>query len=220
MALIVSVEEYRAYVGIASDADDARLGALIEAVQAQAQAYCYGHERWTFDQRTYTDQPFDGTGAATLHLRAPNVTAVTAVKYRDDAGNLHEQDLSRFRADQDASLLHILGAHTGRFVSDDFGVRREAWGTWPCFPRGVQNVLVTFTAGWSVDDPDERPANLKLAMYEAISDAYQAVRGGGGIGPPSNVKSANLGQFGYTVASAQEIEAIVARRFSRFRSYA
>lgn len=155
-------------------------------------------ERYTgrvFDSATYTDEAYDGNDSEFIVLNQYPVTALSAVKLKDDAGNTTTYETTDYRYEAANGRLYRLGAVRGRYVTDTFGATvNPEFGVYPCWPGGFQNILVTYTAGYS-----SMPADLQMAMYMLVDVLFSETIGGTKT-LDASITSETLGDYSYTRA--------------------
>ena len=204
---IITTEDCKAYRGISVNTHDTLIASLIAAAQDLIET----DTGRRFDETTYTDEAYDGTGTGTLQLRQYPVTALTSVKVLDSAGGTTDIDIAGLRLKADIGLVHLAGSRFGRVVRDDFGaVEHTGFGHSPSFPRGFSNILVTYTAGYT---SGTMPAGLKQVMFEIVADLYAQARS------PANaaMQSESMGDYSYTRADAAAVYQTYRSRILRFR---
>ncbi len=149
--------------------DDALYGVftpLIEAASAAIRRYC----RRDFSSQEYTEE-FDGDNSSALFLRQTPVTAVDAVTVNGTV--------------LDASAFHW-NARGRVALADQLDSAAILWRG--RFPEGVQNVSVTYTAGYAAV-----PADIQSACADLVTFWYNR---GKNLGIAS--KSAGKGTTSYT----------------------
>lgn len=182
---IISTSEYKTYAGITDSSLDTVIGNAITSAQADLESYC-GR---TFDQTSYTDEKYDGTGTPYLTLNNAPVTTLTSVGIIYD-GNTETIAATDYRLDANTGRIARIDSSYGRVVVDDFGeIVTRQWSWWPKFPRGFRNVVVTYVAGYTALT---MPADLKQIMYEYV-DAILARRRA-----DPTLMSETLGAYSYT----------------------
>lgn len=183
---IISTANYNAYAG--TSGQDTLIGTLIAAGQKQVENYC---NVTTFDEATYTDEVYDGNDSDTLVLKNTPITAVSAVKVRSGLADATPETLDTNTYVFEGRLLRRL-SDSDLYWESPVGFRLNAAATVVSaakWPAGFQNVLVTYTAGYT-----SFPADLQLAMYRLVDSLLAR------IGRDSNLQSENLGDYGYTMA--------------------
>lgn len=128
----------------------AQLGVMVTALSRTCAGYCSRN----FIQATYTEVR-NGTGTAMIVLRNYPVTAVTAVSVYGDA----------------------IPACSAPGKADGFAFD-PATGTLyapSLFTRGMQNVVINYTAGYLPinNASTDIPADLQFSIVEAVADRYK-----------------------------------------------
>lgn len=158
---IISTAEYKAWAGIADAGFDTRLGIIIPAVQMVLENYC-GR---AFDEVTYTDEVYDGTGEPSVWLKNTPVTAVSAVKTiaSDSTSTTLVSTSYRFRST--GELYRLSGSDDYRWdYRGELGFGRLRGVVWDDSEPG--NLLVTYTGGYST-----MPLSLQHLMYTLVDAA-------------------------------------------------
>jgi hypothetical protein len=207
---IITTAEYNTYAGISGQ--DTVVAVLILGAQAAIQRHC---DVASFDEATYTLEKYDGTGTDQLCLRNRPVTAVSAVKIREGLADATPTTLETntylFETDLSGLLTRI--SDSG-FWDQGFGINGVVRvSTCPVWPVGRQNIVVTYTAGYS---SGTMPADLKTAMYRLVD----SLRGRRGRDP--SLQSESMGAYSWTAAEAETdalgfITGEVAALLSNFR---
>jgi hypothetical protein len=155
---IISTAEYKTWAGIADAGFDTRLGVLIPAVQAALETAC-GR---AFDSTVYTDEAYDGNGERSLWLPQTPIAALTVVKIKASDGTTDTVDTGDYRHTSIGELHRLAG---GDYL---WGNPVPVFGgeNGPVWPVGVENILVTYTAGYSA-----MPTDLQLLMYTLVDAA-------------------------------------------------
>jgi hypothetical protein len=135
-----------AYSGTWSDAE---LDALILRKQDDFE----GDTRRKFSIATYTDERYDGNGRERMVLNQYPVVVLSSVVFLSGSHCTNEAvDLSAFWLDASKGVLVLLQ-----------GCCQD------CFPEGVRNVSVTYSAGYASIPNTIKEAILKAAALEAIT---------------------------------------------------
>ncbi|MBO6739044.1 MAG: hypothetical protein JJ916_04205 [Phycisphaerales bacterium] len=154
---ITTASEYKTHRGITGSDYDTLIGNLI----TQEQAWLERRLGRAFDEATYTDEAYDGTGTGELWLDNRPVSALTAVKILASDGTTTTLDSGDYRL-VDSQYIHRLKSTGWDAVSPWDGY------SGPCFPRGHGNILVTYTAGYAAD---EHPEDLVKLMFQLVDIA-------------------------------------------------
>lgn len=161
---IITAAGWKAYRGFPGTAYDATLAVVIPMAQAEIERFL----SCKLDSATYTDQPHDGTGTGVLYTRNWPVSTLTAVKYRNADATTETLASTQYSM--------ATGADTfGRLLRQPQGGVSFGVGESPCWEVGRENVLITYTAGYS-EDTIPVPADLQLAAYLWV-DSILAARG-------------------------------------------
>lgn len=193
---VLTYTEYNAYAG--TSGIDSLVTSLISRAQAFAEKHC---DVGSFDEATYTDAVYDGSGTDQIRLRNIPVTAVTAVKIRTGLADatLETQATNTYLFETDRSGLLTRLTNTpvwpGESVPVNGAVSLTPLAVWPA---GRQNIVVTYTAGY---DASTMPADLKHAICRMV-DAYRGRIGLGGF------QSESMGAYSYTLPSGADWAAI------------
>lgn len=144
MADLVTLAYVKTYMGITDTSLDALLSALISAASAYAVNAC-GRD---FTLQTYTDEPYNGTGGSMLMLAQTPIVSVAAVKVDGVSVPAATSSTPGFKFDKDT--VYIIGCGIGGFAA------------------GLQNVYITYNAGYSMI-----PADLQIAVTELVVKKYK-----------------------------------------------
>ncbi len=159
---IITKADYKTIKGISGTDYDARLDALIPMAQAML-------EKWSgrkFDPATYTDEKYDGPGAASIQLKNYPVKSLTSVEYVDTLGNESTIDATSYTCDPLTGIIKFQPSRNGRLLVTrewDEVVVPDYIGDCPQFIEGHQNIQVTYSAGY-----DTMPPDLQLAMIQFV----------------------------------------------------
>lgn len=125
---LTTLTALKGWLGSTASGDDAALGALITAASCDFLQRC---NRDSIKIADYTEQ-YDGNGNRTNPLLHYPISAVTAVSI------------------DGAPVPASSGACVGGYLFDRFCLRLIGY----CFTPGVQNVVVTYSAGYAVIPPE------------------------------------------------------------------
>ena len=192
---VISVLEAREFLG--AEPDGERLNDVINA----ATEFCEKEVEGPIVSRTITDEVFDGTGDRELALTSAPVTAVSAVKVLVAEAPVDFDPI-------DLALYPVIVITPGR--------RRIAFRN-RTFPRGFQNVQVTYTAGYDgVLCP--MPSLLKEACRQVVKELYAAKDDDGvasiTVGGPTGAQTTTYAQ---RVVPDKTIDALRKFRKARYR---
>jgi hypothetical protein len=179
-----------AHVPVLEGINADRLGALITAASGLVEDYCC--REFTSAERTITT---NGNGTEELLLPNFPVTGldnVTIVEWDDTETEI---DGANFRIDEDLGKI--------RFAPDNDSV--YAW-----FPKGFQNIKVTYTAGFSTIPQRVKEAVIKTVIWLFSLDSRD----------PS-VKSHRLGDFAetYSAEDSDSLPKVVKSLLSVYRNF-
>lgn len=164
---VVTLAKWKTYRGYSGTDYDATVTALIPQVQSEMERYC-GR---SFDSTAHTDEAIDGTGTAKVYTRNWPITTMGAVKVRNGSGSTTTLSPSEYRVavgNNSLGRLIRLGGNYGGAFEDV----RPALSNGPCWPVGSENVLVTYTAGYS-DATVPMPPDLTLAACVLVDMRLQ-----------------------------------------------
>lgn len=139
--MYASAEDVKAYLSVSGSSDDGLLARLVEAASAAMNEYMDRNPLTT----VYT-QTFDGSGNTRQVMSFWPITAVTSVSIDGVA----KQAATSFSG--------------SGYKFDDYSIILNNG----IFPKGIQNVAITYTAGATVVPPD-----LKQACIDIASEAYR-----------------------------------------------
>lgn len=156
---LTTLANAKAWLGLASTADDALLTRLITSISVAIASYCSQN----LVQQAYTDT-YDGTGGSKMLLRQGPITAVASVTI-DGVIIPARPAISQVGYYFDANFLYV----------DGYVFTRP--GTWPSNPsirgnssgQGAQNVVVSYTAGYN-----PIPLDLEQATIELVAARFKA----------------------------------------------
>jgi uncharacterized phiE125 gp8 family phage protein len=136
--MLCALADVKAYLGLTTSATDAVLETLIGNVSAAIESYC----NRTFASASYTDRR-NGNGGYRLFLANGPVTAVASVTIDGQNVPAAAGDLS------------------SGYVFDEGTLYLRGY----CFNRGVQNVVVTYTAGYAAVPGDVAQACIECVAH-------------------------------------------------------
>lgn len=181
MAGLVTLQQAKDYLEITDATHDALLQEFIDRLSAWVESYC-GR---TFAQAAYADELHDGDGTSRLVVKQRPIVSVASLF----------DDIDR-----------QFGAGT-QIDAEDFVVypeRGEIRLDGLVFAQGLQNVKVTYTAGFS-----QIPLDLQQAVIELIADRFRNKEHQG-------IRSTGIGAFRVDYDEA-EIPAEVKSVLHRYR---
>lgn len=144
MAAFTSVDDVKAWLGISASTDDALLAKLITAASAFIETWISR----TIAQTTYTAESYDGTGGVRLSLRSYPALSVSAVTI------------------DGVSIPQATTATMNGWVlaSSRSGIALRGY----TFTDGIENVTVTYSAGYATT-----PADVEQACKELVGLRYK-----------------------------------------------
>jgi uncharacterized phiE125 gp8 family phage protein len=147
---LVTLAQVKEHLEIVNADQDSYLSTLIERVTGLVE----GSTRRKLKSRTYTDELYDGSGTAVLRLKEWPVTSITAISFLDSQTSTTWTSQSLTYA--------VIDKETERSI-----VFRD--GT--PFPRGFQNVKLTFVAGYSTVPAELASETLRfLTLLHRLKD--------------------------------------------------
>lgn len=149
--------------------EQAKVNALVTAGSQLIEKYC----NRVFTAADYTDELVNGTGHNLVFALNPPINSLTSVKVV-----LVDEELTFL-----SSKLKF-SPDTGRISLDLTQVNYQDFLYY--FPRGYQNVKVTYNGGFS-----EIPEPIKLVLADFVVNAYYA------LGDEGDIISEKLGQYFY-----------------------
>lgn len=150
MSDLCALDDVKTYLGITTNAEDALIKALITQASAQIENYC----NRTFAQTTYTETR-NGRGSRTMFMRQIPIVSVTALTI-DGVTVQASSNPQTYGYVFDDERIYLRG------TSPSYG----PYGQPDCFSRGVQNVVVTYTAGFSAIPGDVAQACIELVAWK------------------------------------------------------
>ena len=157
---LVTLQEYKAYVGISSTNQDSQIQALIPRVSTLVKSICRrSFVDYIDEQKT---EVFSG-GDFKLVLQETPVLQVISVETSTDYGNTYTElePFKHYALDQENSC--IVPVQVFGYTADywDGLVKRTST---PSFPRRVNGYRVSYTAGY-----ETLPEDLKLAVMDLVT---------------------------------------------------
>lgn len=171
---LVTLAQYKAYVGITSTTQDAAIVALIPRVSALVKSIC----RRTFVDWVNDSKTQNFSGGDQFVLSETPVLAVQSVEYSLDYGATYTEmtEFTHFVLDLESDSIVPLQAFAYQADYWDGIVKRVAA---PTFPKRINGYRVTYTAGYETLPEDLRLAVLDLITYYLRNDsAVHAVKSG------------------------------------------
>lgn len=166
--MLITRENLKTYLGITSASEDDFLDLVVAGVDQLFESL----SNRRLESETYTDQVVDGTGTPRLYLPNHPVTAVSEVRVSDapiaGVNNSSEFDSTTIWTLHDEFEIDSLAED-----EDNRGLLLAVYGNWP---RGIKNIQVTYTAGYTTI-----PADIKLAAYQIAARIRNGRTRGGEI---------------------------------------
>lgn len=170
---ITTVAEYKAYANITGTDMDAQLAVLLGIAQARIRQMAGRNPTDGFDATVTRTEIIDGTGQEKIQVAEWPIVAITSVSILDDTGTPTVLASSDYVVDSPTGLIaRNRYPVTGRFA----GASRqgatwlaggcyepETWGTYPCWPAGIQNIGVMYRGGYATI-----PDSLKAAVWSMM----------------------------------------------------
>lgn len=137
--MLTTLAAVKAYLKIDSAVDDTLLTDLINASSNQIEGYC----KRKFTEQTYTDEEYDGNGMKYLYLQNYPVSSIASITVDDISLTSEEFKVKK----KDGTVIRI----------------NSLWS------KGDINVLVTYTAGYTVI-----PKDLELACKHLVMSYFKS----------------------------------------------
>lgn len=194
-----------ALLNISGTTYDNELKLLLEAVTEYVHTTACGR---VLESATYTDELYSGDGSNSLYLNEWPVTTLSAVKIWD--GSAYTAETVGYFATIDGMRLHYPA------------LGQEANATYGRFPLGVNNIKVTYTAGYATTNWDSAaitasfavPRGLEYAVCKIAALWWQDRKDGGRLG----LRSATKGSEGLiTEMFVAGLPADIERQLAQYR---
>ena len=159
---LVTLAEYKAYVGISSTTQDAQISTLITAVSNLVKQLC---------RRTFVDYVDESKiqvfkGGPVLNLAETPVLAVSTMEYSTDYGSTYAEltEFVDFAVDQETS--QIVPIRNVNYYPDYYAGTSSLvrYTMDPEFPKRLNGYRVTYTAGY-----ETIPGDLNLAVLDLVT---------------------------------------------------
>jgi len=144
---LLKIDEIKAFLKTRNDEDDSVLEMIADGVSEAFARYT----KRTLMSKTYTAQALDGPGLVDLYLQNWPVTTLTSISEDDTALTLNTD----FEINMDEARLERLGELS------------------PVWSEGVRNIVLTYTAGYTITPTDTRPRDLVFAALKQVAAEYQ-----------------------------------------------
>lgn len=157
---LITLAQAKAFLKITATSEDSIIATLVNAMSRLVKSYC-GRD---FVLASYTED-YDGSGCDKLILKHHPLTALSRVNI---------DPLRAFSA-ADASTEVVLADDV---IADLPAGIIQLWNTRNFFPKGVKNVRVVYSAGYTLgtDVPDDLQHAVRLMMMYAYKRHYQDQR--------------------------------------------
>jgi hypothetical protein len=165
--------------------DEDRLQSLAKVVSARAERLCQRE----FSQAVRTET-YDGDGSPELWLNVIPVTSIDSVSILDDDGTENSLTVSHIRIDSDIGRIRIVSSEAEYYV----------------FPRGFQNIKITYTGGFASIPEDLQEALVSWAQYLHARSRQD-----------TSIESEKLGDYSRTVKDASDLPRDVRSAISFYR---
>jgi hypothetical protein len=192
---LVTAQQIKAFLKITSSMDDALFGDLADRASAVAESYCDRHFALTsYDPAGDPDNALlDGKDLPVVYTPQWPITAVTALKLVQEGnnGDIQVFGATQFAVQRDEGRITLLASAVLQTATRGEVAR-------PVFPRGVQNVAVTYSAGYAAVPFDMQEAVIFIAAHiYGLADqrrlmAQSIAVGGGGVGGTSTFKISDM----------------------------
>lgn len=189
----MAILTYAQFIAVypSTGASQSLIEALIAVAQAELERFC-GRQ---FETGTYT-QVDSGKDQNGITLNNIPITSVTSVSLIADDGTASVIDSTAYRTDLETGRVQFIDGRVGRFLYDDYGVRRQPqWGFANSLPDRFRNVSTVYVGGYATI-----PADIQQLIRDMV-DAMIA-NGAGGAGTNFSVTSETLGSYSYTRGNA------------------
>lgn len=185
--VLTTVDDLKVFLGInpSETGEDTRLNLMLCGVE-QAVQNRLGR---ILPSASYTHY-FDGSGREKLFLNQYPVTAISTV--RIDAGGYRGHGTDAFNSDTIQTLGEDWIPETLDANEGNQGILIALGGCWPC---GIGNIKVAYTAGYATI-----PQEIINAVH-ALTGELWTMAGKGG-----KVKSETLGQYSYDLAMGEALK--------------
>lgn len=145
MSALCALADVKNYLGITDTSQDALINALIPQASAQIENYC----NRTFAQASYSETR-NGNNASSMFLRQVPIVSVASLSV-DGVAIAASPDPQTFGYVFDEDTIYIRGCRSGAPTR---------------FERGVQNVAISYSAGFSAIPADVAQACIELIAWK------------------------------------------------------
>jgi hypothetical protein len=166
---LVTLAEYKAYVGITSTTQDVSINSLIPAVSNLVKLIC----RRTFVDYVDTMKVEVFKGGPVLNVAETPLIAVSTLEYSLDYGTTYTElvEFTDFAIDQETSQIVPIKAmnyYPDYYAGTGTTLR---YNPSPEFPKRINGYRVTYTAGYETIPYDLKMAVMDLISYQLKGDA-------------------------------------------------
>lgn len=153
--MLCQLADVKTYLGITSATTDAVLTALVGNASAFIERYC----NRVFEQASYTETR-NGNGADAIYLRNTPIVSVQSVSV-DGTSIPAAPDTVSYGYIFDTHKVYLRGdARVNPITPGIFA------GYPPRFQRGIQNIVIAYTAGFTTIPADVNQACVELVAYK------------------------------------------------------
>lgn len=156
MSQLCQIEDVKTYLGISTTSTDGVITALIPQASAMIENYC----NRTFAQASYSETR-NGNNAASIFVRQLPIVSVQSVSVNGISVTA-APDTQSYGYVFDDERIYIRGS--GSRQPMPLGV--YPGGCPDCFLRGVQNIVLAYTAGYSTIPSDLAQACIELVGWK------------------------------------------------------
>ena len=153
---LVQLADYKTTLGISSTTENGKLTQYSLEIDAKVKAFL-GYD---IEETVYTEEVYDGTGSHYLFPKAMPVTIFTKLEIYEGLDSLGAEDWEEWTQNDEYERLVIQRGGEILYIS---GV---------VFPAGIQNIRITYTAGYTVDT---LPQDIQSVCKELMYLKYQGI---------------------------------------------
>lgn len=146
---LVTLEEYKAYMGISSSTQDTEISAIIPKVSQLVKTLC---------RRTFVDYVNDAKtetysgGTGKFYLKEYPILSIIGIEFSTDYGQTSTSLIEY--------IDYVLDEEDGTIISTAI----DSYGDPVAFTRYINGYKITYTAGY-----EELPEDLKLAVLDLVT---------------------------------------------------
>jgi hypothetical protein len=166
----VTLTNVKTFIGISGSGKDDLLNLLID----QAGDLFESATGRTFEETTYTNEEYDGTGNRELQLKNYPIITFTRIQYRNTYDNTDSWttiNTSDYWVENDTGII----TRTTTFSSWDVQFKDPQLTDEPTWSTGANNYRATYTAGYATI-----PSDIQMAVMGIVSGLYN-LRASAGI---------------------------------------